>query len=77
MPQLKGEVELQFIMGGVSAKKRKPYLQVSDGLEGKFMMIGKEAGITPDTFADYSKGDTILCKVTATLSGFVFEGLAE
>ena len=57
--KLKGDVVFAYVFGGISNKSNKPYLQVSDGIEAKFVNLSKDLAITPDTFAEYERGDAI------------------
>ena len=56
---INGTVTLTFVMGGVSKKTKKLYLQVSDGVEAKFVNFAKDANFSEDIFAEYERGDTI------------------
>jgi len=58
-----GELTLTFVMGGISKKTKNPYLQVSDGVEAKFVSIPKNADIDENTFVNYSRGDEINLQV--------------
>jgi len=52
------DLSLMFIMAGVSKKNNKPYLQVSDGIEAKFVAF--EDGATfPEELKTYKKRDII------------------
>jgi hypothetical protein len=55
---LQGELTLAFVMGGISSKSNKPYLQVSDGVEARFVDVSN-VPVDEDTFADYNRGDEI------------------
>jgi len=75
--KLTGVVTLAFVMGGVSNKTKKPYLQVSNGLEAFFVTIGKDVEIDENTFNDLEEGDEITIEVAqkvgssrVTLIGF-------
>lgn len=56
---VRGIVTLTFVMGGVSKKTKKLYLQVSDGVEAKFINFAKDSQFPEDAFDQYSRGDTI------------------
>lgn len=60
---LSGEMTLTFVMGGISKKTKKPYLQVSDGVEAKFINIPKGLDIDEETFSEYKRGDQIRLQV--------------
>lgn len=57
--KLKSTVELAYVIGGISQKSGKPYLQLSDGVEAKFVTLSPELQITTDTFASLERGDTL------------------
>ena len=61
--KLNGEMTLTFVMGGISKKTKKPYLQVSDGVEAKFISIPKDMEVNEETFAEYERGDEITVDV--------------
>jgi len=58
-PIIQGEVTLAFVMGGISAKTKKPYIQVSNGLSAFFLTIGKGVEIDENTFSQFREGDEI------------------
>lgn len=64
--RLVGQVEVAFIMGGISPKNKKPYLQVSNGRESFFVKIPKSLhdSIDQDTFAAYEEDDVISLEVS-------------
>lgn len=57
--KLKGEVTLSYVFGGISKKTGKPYLQVSDGIEAKFVNLSEDCRVTEDTFSEYERGEAI------------------
>jgi len=60
---LQGEVTVAFIMGGISKEKKKPYLQISNGLEKLFLKFDKNVEVNEDTFADLVEGDELTIEV--------------
>lgn len=65
---LQGEIEVVYVMGGISSKNNRPYLQVSDGIEAKFLNLSKD--IDPTVFAKYDRTDPITLLVeTNPLTG--------
>jgi len=50
-----------FIRGGISAEKKNPYLQVSNGRKELFVNFDKDfkKQVGPSTFDEYSEGDEI------------------
>jgi len=63
MNKLQGQVEMTFVMGGLSKEKNKPYLQVSNGIEAKFMRLSKQFDVDADTFSDLEKGDVVTLEI--------------
>jgi len=57
--KLTGDVTFTYVMGGISKKTKNAYLQVSDGVEAKFVQIPKEMNVDEDTFSEYTRGDEI------------------
>jgi len=62
-PNIEAEVTLAYVMGGISSKTKKPYLQVSNGVEAFFVTIGKGVEIDENTFSDLEEGDEITLQV--------------
>lgn len=64
--KVQGEVTLTFIRGGISAKSKKPYLQVSNGRSEIFL---NTAGLPIDenTFSSYDEDDEISLVVETTV----------
>jgi len=58
-----GIIEAIFVMGGVSAKTKKLYLQVSDGISAEFIAIPKDTDLQDSVFDNYSRGDKITIEV--------------
>lgn len=50
-----------FVMGGIGAEKKKPYLKVSNGRQELYVTIPKRLhpSIDEDTFAGYNPDDEI------------------
>jgi len=63
MNTLQGQVEMTFVMGGISKEKKKPYLQMSNGVEAKFMRLSKKFPVDEDTFSDLEKGDIVALEI--------------
>jgi len=79
--KLRGELTLTYVNGGISKESKRPYLQMSDGVEAKFVSIPKAmAGdVTPETFARFERGDliTIQCEVDPFASRITLLELPE
>lgn len=56
---LTGSVTLAFVMGGISSKTKRPYLQVSNGLTAFFVTLGKNVVVDESTFSELREGDEI------------------
>lgn len=69
--ELHGELTTTFVRGGISKEKKNPYLQISDGIDSKFVTISDE--ITKDEFSSfveqYERGDEITLSVKIDTSG--------
>jgi len=63
MTKLQGQVQMTFVMGGLSKEKNKPYLQVSNGIEAKFMRLSRDFDVDKDTFSDFEKGDVVTLEI--------------
>jgi len=63
MTKLQGQVQMTFVMGGLSKEKNKPYLQVSNGIEAKFMRLSRDFDVDKDTFSDFEKGDIVTLEI--------------
>lgn len=76
---LRGEVTLAFVMGGISAKTKRPYLQVSNGLTAFFLTIGKGVEIDENTFSDFQEGDEVNLVVSQRVGStrITLEGFGE
>jgi len=63
--KIAGEVTLTYVNGGISKEKKNPYLQVSDGVEAKFINIPKN--IDREAFTEFcserERGDQITVEV--------------
>jgi hypothetical protein len=57
--KLTGDVTLTYVMGGISKKSDKPYLQLSDGIEAKFVNLDDDLDIKESTFSDFERGQEI------------------
>lgn len=77
MNKLQGEVQMTFVMGGMSKEKNKPYLQVSNGIEAKFMRLSKEFDVNEKTFSEYEKGDSIYLNIETDGIETVVTGITE
>jgi len=62
--RVEGSLTATFVRGGISKEKKKPYLQVSDGIAPIFISIPKDMEIDEDTFTRYERGDEIEMTVT-------------
>jgi len=63
MKKAETTVEMIFVMGGISNEKKKPYLQLSNQIEAKFMRIHKDFQVEKDTFSDLEKGETVFVSI--------------
>jgi len=63
MTKLTGRLEATFVMGGISKEKKRPYLQVSNGIEAKFMRLSRRFPVDEETFSDFEKGDIVTLEV--------------
>jgi len=57
--KIKGRISAVFVIGGISKEKKRPYLQVSDGIEAQFFNFAKDSSLTADDFKDLERGDQI------------------
>lgn len=58
---VEGTIDAVFVMAGISAKSQKPYLQVSDGVEAKFLQLAPEVDI--ESFSDLHRGDIVALRL--------------
>jgi len=63
MNKLIGTVQMTYVMGGISKEKGRPYLQVSNGIEAKFLKLAKDIQLNEDTFSLFERGDTISVQI--------------
>ena len=59
MQKIEAELTMIFVMGGISKEKKKPYLQVSNGIETGFVTLPKNMPIEDDFLSKYERGDEI------------------
>jgi len=77
MKKLRGVVEMTFVNGGLSKEKQRPYLQVSNGIEAKFLKISPLFEVSKDTFSSYEKGSIISLEIETDGVDFLVLGIVE
>jgi len=77
MQKLKGTLEMTYVFGGLSNEKKKPYLQVSNGIEAKFLKLSKDFDVNENTFSSFEKGDIITLEVEFDGVDTVVTGLID
>jgi len=58
---VEGTIEVTYVFSGVSAKTQRPYLQVSDGIEAKFLSLSPDLSI--ETFTGLERGDVVSLRI--------------
>jgi len=77
MKKLQGVVEMTFVMGGMSKEKNKPYLQVSNGIEAKFLRLSKTFDVDSETFSQIEKGDIVTLEIETDGIDIVVKGIVQ
>jgi len=75
MKKLQGTIEVVYVFSGLSEKNKRPYLQLSNGIEASFVKVSPKIEI--GDFAKFEKGDIVEVAIEADGSGITVLGLAE
>lgn len=63
MNKLQGQVEMTFVMAGLSKEKKRPFIQLSNGIEAKFLRLSKKFHVDDETFSDFEKGEVVVVEI--------------